>query len=60
MDLMEIISNDWFWYVLGGFASNGFITQAVSLTPTHKDDKAVGVINTVIKALTGTFGLVKR
>ncbi len=58
--ITEIISNDWFWYVVGGFAANGFITQAATLTPTHKDDKAVSMIGTALKALTGTFGLVKK
>ena len=58
--MMDIINNEWFWYALGGFGANGFITQAVALTPTKKDDRAVGIIGTIIKALTGTFGLVKK
>ena len=35
---------------MNGFGANGFITQAVALTPTQKDDRAVGVIGTIIKA----------
>lgn len=58
--IQEILNNDWFWYVLGGFGANGFITQAVALTPTKKDDQALSVLGVVFKALTGTFGLEKK
>lgn len=58
--LQEIITNDWFWYFVSGFAANGFITQAVALTPTKKDDQAVNMIGTLLKAVTGTFGLRKN
>ncbi|MCB1557234.1 MAG: hypothetical protein KDJ15_07985 [Alphaproteobacteria bacterium] len=55
----DILTNDWFLYVLGGFAANGFVTQAVALTPTKKDDKALWIAQVVIKALTGTFTMQK-
>jgi hypothetical protein len=58
--LQEILASDWLWYALAGFGANGFITQAVAITPTKKDDRALGVIGVVIKALTGTFGMTKE
>lgn len=58
--IQEILSSDWFWYALGGFATNGFITQAAVITPTKKDDEVVRVLGTVFKALTGTFGMQKK
>jgi hypothetical protein len=57
--LQEIMASEWFWYALAGFGTNGFITQAVALTPTKKDDSALSMIGVVIKALTGTFGMSK-
>lgn len=58
--LNEILQSEWFYYVLSGFAANGFITQAVALTPTKKDDKALTIVGAVLNTLTGTFGLVKK
>lgn len=58
--LSEIFASEWFWYFLGGFGANGFITQAVAITPTKKDDQALSVASVVIKAITGTFGLDKK
>ncbi len=58
--ITEILTNEWFYYALSGFAANGFITQAVALTKTKKDDEILGVVGVVLKALTGTFGLVKK
>ena len=56
----EIIQSEWFWYLMAGFASNGFITQAVAITPTKKDDEALGVVGVLLKTLTGTFGMSKN
>lgn len=62
--LADILTSPWLAYVLGGFAANGFITQAVAITPTKKDDQAVSVIGQVVpflfKTLTGTHGLQKK
>lgn len=57
--MMDILTNEWFHFFVGGFAANGFITQAVALTPTKKDDEALGVVGVVLKGLTGTFGMQK-
>ena len=58
--LSEILQSEWFWYVLAGFGANGFITQAVAISPTKKDDQVLSVLSVIFKALTGTFGLEKK
>lgn len=58
--MLDLLQNEWFLYALAGFGANGFITQAVALTPTKRDDKALTFIGVLINALTGTFGLTRK
>lgn len=58
--MFELLQNEWVLYILGGFLANGFITQAVALTPTKKDDQAIGMISALVKTVLGTHGLTKK
>ena len=58
--MLELLQNEWVGYVIGGFLANGFITQAVAITPTKKDDQAVSIIGAVVKTLLGTHGLTRK
>jgi len=58
--MLELLQNEWLQWLLGGFLANGFITQMVALTPTKKDDQAVGMIGGLLKTVLGTHGLTRK
>ncbi len=55
--MLDILTNDWVLTFLGGFGVNGLFTQIIALTPTKKDDKALGFAQALIRTITGTHGL---
>lgn len=59
--IMQFLFNDdWGQFILGGFATTGFIAHAVAITPTKKDDQAVGTIRTVLNLFGGNYANAKN
>ena len=50
-----LFMNDWGRYIVSGLATSGFISHAVAISPTKKDDAAVGVLRSVINILGGNY-----
>jgi len=58
---MDIILNflfneEWGQLITGAFATSGIIAHAVAITPTKKDDQAVGIIRTILNMFGGNYG----
>lgn len=54
--ILEIAANPWGQYLLTGLSGSGFIAHAVALTPTKKDDKALGIVGGLFNLLAGNYG----
>lgn len=50
-----LFSDPWGQYLLGGFATSGFISHAVAITPTKKDDQALGLVRGVLNVIAGNY-----
>lgn len=50
-----MFNSEWGNYILGGFGASGFIAHAIALTPTDKDDKALGIVSSLLNLIGGNY-----
>lgn len=50
-----LFMTEWGQYIVGGFGVSGFVSHAVAITPTKKDDQALGIIRTVLNIVGGNY-----
>lgn len=55
-----LFMTDWGRFITGAFATSGFISHAVAITPTKKDDQAVSIIGSILNIFAGNYGAARN
>lgn len=50
-----LFSDPWGQFILTGLGTSGFVSHAIAITPTKKDDNALGIIRGLLNVIGGNY-----